>query len=163
MSSSQAVKEGAKHVVRLLEKYPNENFHYLVSFKKTQLNRFKRVAGLPTETTEDQANSTSFKASVGEIKDIINRTSGPLGLQKDLLRKMQAAIPHDNFTEADIREQINALQNIIDNKYQKYYDVGDKLRHPAGNPEYYQTILDEIEGRQKAGILTAIKTIFRTG
>ena len=160
MPSYQGVKEGAKQVVRLLEKFPDERFKYLVSFKKSQLERFRRIAGLPVASEGGAANSTAQTTSINEIKDIVNRTSGPLGLQKDMLKKMQAAIPHDQFTEASMKAQIVSLTDLVNNKYKNYYDVGDKLYKPAGNPEYYQRILDDITGQKKENVFAGLRTVF---
>ena len=160
MSSHQAVREGAKQVVRLLEKFPEEKFKYLVSFKATQLERFSRIAGIPLPKRLVAEVSGENKTSINEIKDIVNRTSGPLGLQKDMLKKMQAAIPHDQFTENSMKDQITALSNLVNNKYKNYYDVGDKLYKPAGNPEYYQRIIDDIQGKKKENILAGLRTVF---
>lgn len=158
MSSYQTVRAGAKQVVKLLEKFPEEPFKYLVSFKTTQLERFSRIAGLPI--SQKDSSELSNKASIDTIKDVVNRTSGPLGLQKDMLKKMQAAIPHDQFSETSMKEQVNALSNLVGNKYKTYYDVGDKLYKPAGNPEYYQRIIDDIQGKKKENILDGLRTVF---
>lgn len=160
MSSYQGVKEGAKQVVRLLEKFPDERFKYLVSFKKSQLERFSRIAGLPVASSTSSAESPSHTTSMNDIKDIVNRTSGPLGLQKDMLKKMQAAIPHDQFTETSMRAQVVSLTDLVNNKYKNYYDVGDKLYKPAGNPEYYQRILDDITGKKKENVFAGLRTVF---
>lgn len=155
MSLQQPVREAAKQLVGVLEKFPAERIRHIVSFKSSQIERFKRVAGL---SGTDGWNE-SKKASIDEIKDIISRTSAPLGLQKDLLKKMQAAIPEDNLSEQSIKEQIRALNTLMSNKYKTYYDVGDKLYKPAGRPNYYQRILDEVQGKQKETFFSAFRTV----
>lgn len=157
MSYSQSVRDAAKLLVKALDKFPAERIKHLVSFKDSQLERFRRVAGLQT-TNEKDVNSK--KPSLDEIKDIISRTSGPLGLQKDLLKKMHATLPQDQLTEQSINEQISALNTLTSNKFKKYYDVGDKLYRPAGNPNYYQRIMDEIEGKKKESFTSALRTVF---
>lgn len=156
MSSKVTIREGAKHLVRMFQKLPEERIKHIVSFKKTQMDRFKRIAGLPVENGIDNPAKTP---SIAEIKDIMNRTSGPLGLQKDLLRKMQAAIPQDQFTEEGINTQIKSLQSLVDNKYKNYYEVGDKLYRPAGNPQYYERILAEITGKGQETFLSGLRTV----
>lgn len=153
--SSQPAREAAKQLVGALERFPTERIRHIVSFKSSQIERFSRIAGLGAS----DGSSASKKASIDEIKDIINRTSAPLGLQKDLLKKMQAAIPEDNLNEQSIKEQIRALNTLSSNKYKTYYDVGDKLYKPAGNPKYYQRILDEVQGKQKETFLSAFRTV----
>ncbi|GCE99165.1 hypothetical protein ZYGM_002945 [Zygosaccharomyces mellis] len=153
MSSSSAIRDSAKQILRIIEKLPDERIKHLVSFKDSQAERFRRVAGLQS------TNNSEKKASLEDIKDIITRTSGPLGLQKDLLKKVQLTLPHDELTEQSIQEQMKALTNISDSKFKKYYEVGDKLYKPAGNPIYYQRIMDEIEGKQKETFLTALRTV----
>ncbi|QLL31337.1 hypothetical protein HG536_0B02000 [Torulaspora globosa] len=155
MSSSQAVRDAAKQLVSVLERFPAQRIRHIVSFKDSQIERFKRVAGLSV----DGGSGNNKKASIEEIKDIINRTSGPLGLQKDLLKKMQAALPDDELSLQSIEEQIKALNSLTSNKYKNYYDVGDKLYKPAGNPQYYQRILDEIEGKKKETFMSAFRTV----
>lgn len=156
MSSQQATRDAAKRLVKSLEKFPNERIKHLVSFKDLQIQRFNHIAGLKNISgTETSVN----KPSLSEIKDIINRTSGPLGLNKDLLKKIQASLPQDNFTEQNILEQIKALDNITSDKYKSYYEVGDKLYKPNGNPEYYQRILDELNGKKKENLFSAFRTV----
>ncbi|KAG0670747.1 Cytochrome B pre-mRNA-processing protein 6 [Kluyveromyces marxianus] len=151
---SQASKESAKNLVRLLEKFPKERVKHLISFRETQLDRFKPLAGIETAKSSEQT-----KPSLSEIKDIINRTSGPLGLKKDLLKKVQEALPEERFNEVEIQEQINSLNAIMSNKYKTYYAVGDKLYKPAGNPNYYQRLDDEIAGKNKETLFTAMRTV----
>lgn len=153
--SSQPAREAAKQLVGVLEKFPAERIRHIVSFKESQIERFKRIAG----SSASDGSNAGKKASIAEIKDIINRTSAPLGLQKDLLKKMQAAIPEDKLSEQSIKEQIRALDTLMSNKYKKYYDVGDKLYKPAGNPKYYQRILDEVQGKQKETFFSAFRTV----
>ncbi|CDO92448.1 unnamed protein product [Kluyveromyces dobzhanskii CBS 2104] len=151
---TQTAKESAKQLVRLLEKFPKERVKHLVSFKEAQLDRFRPVAGLETAGSSEQS-----KPSIAEIKDIINRTSGPLGLKKDLLKKVQEALPEEQFSETQIQEQIKSLNALMSDKYKNYYAVGDKLYKPAGNPVYYQRLNDEIEGKGKETIFTAMRTV----
>ncbi|CCF57906.1 hypothetical protein KAFR_0D02590 [Kazachstania africana CBS 2517] len=150
------IKEGAKQIVRLLEKLPDERFKHLISFKETQIDRFRRMAGLQLKEHKE-ANKN---ASLDDIKDIIKRTKGPLGLKKDVLQKLRATIPQDNYTEQTIKQQIGSLENLIANKHMKYYEVGDKLYQPAGNPKYYQRLLDEIQGKKNETFFTALRTVF---
>lgn len=156
MSSSQGVKEAAKTLVKALERFPNERIKHLVSFKDLQIERFSRVAG--TQVSGD-ASGAGAKVSLDDIKDIISRTSAPLGLQKGLLKKMQSAQPQDHLTEQSINEQIAALNTLTSNRFKNYYDVGDKLYKPQGNPQYYTRILDEIQGRKKETFFSALRTV----
>ncbi|CCK68586.1 Cbp6p KNAG_0B01390 [Huiozyma naganishii CBS 8797] len=158
---SSPVREGAKQMVRLLERMPDERIKHLVSFKQTQMDRFKRVAGLPTSSGESDTGTASVKKpTVNEIKDILNRTNGPLGMKKDMLEKLQAAIPRDQFTDESLRGQVQSMENLLSNKYKNYYDVGDKLYHPAGNPGYYQRIMNELSGQKRESFFTAMRTVF---
>lgn len=154
---SSAVKEGAKQMVKLLEKFPQERMKHMISFKQTQLDRFRRVAGLQVDNKID---SNEPKLSINDIKDMLNRSKGPLGLQRDVLKRIQAVIPRDQFTEQDLKRQISSLENIMCNKYKDYYDVGDKLYKPAGNPNYYVRLMDEINGKKKETFISAMKVIF---
>lgn len=153
MSSSGAVRDSAKQLLKVIEKLPDERIKHLVSFKGSQSERFRRVAGLQSN------NKNERTASLEDIKDIITRTSGPLGLQKDLLKKVQSTSLQDELNEQTIQEQIRSLSNIANNKFKKYYDVGEKLYNPSGNPHYYQRIMDEIEGKQKETFFSALRTV----
>ncbi|SCW01295.1 LAFE_0D09428g1_1 [Lachancea fermentati] len=152
--SSTAVREAAVQLVKTLQKFPQERIKHLVSFRDSQLERFKPIAGLETTGTD-----STKKPTLSDIKDIINRTSGPLGLQKDLLKKVQEALPQEQFTAQTIEEQNKSLNNIMSNKYKTYYDVGNKLYEPQGNPLYYKRLLDEIEGKTKETFFTALRTV----
>ncbi|CAI4055494.1 hypothetical protein SKDZ_02G2260 [Saccharomyces kudriavzevii ZP591] len=158
MSSSQAVKDTAKKLVNLLEKCPKDRIPHLVSFKDVQMARFRRVAGLPN--VDDKGKSIKErKPSLDEIKSIINRTSGPLGLSKEMLAKIQNKVVDEKFTEESINEQVRALSTIMSNKFRNYYDVGDKLYKPAGNPYYYQRLIDAVDGKKKENFFTAMRTV----
>lgn len=152
--STQTTREAAKQIVKTLEKFPKERIKHLVSFKESQLDRYRPVAGL-----ESNSKDSTKRPSLEDIRDIINRTSGPLGLKKDLLKKVQNALPQEHLTADSIHEQIKSLDNIMSNKYKNYYDVGDKLYRPNGNPQYYQRLMDEIEGKKKETIFTAFRTV----
>lgn len=154
---SSTIKEGAKQMVRLLESFPKERIKHMISFKETQLARFRRVAGVQLE---NNTISNKPKLSIHEIKDMLYRTKGPLGLQRDVLKKIQTAIPKDQFTEQYLKKQIISLENLMSNKYKDYYDVGDKMYKPAGNPNYYSRLMDEINGKKKETFLSAMKVIF---
>lgn len=155
------VREGGKQMVKLLEKFPEERMKHMVSFKQTQLDRFKRIAGMRSGGFDkSQEGVEESKLSINEIKDMLNRTKGPLGLQRDVLKKIQAVIPRDQFSEQEIKAQIGSLSNIMANKYKNYYDVGDKLYKPAGRPQYYSRLMDEITGKKKETFLSAMKVIF---
>ncbi|EJS44740.1 cbp6p [Saccharomyces arboricola H-6] len=158
MSSPQTVRDSAKKLVNLLEKYPKDRIPHLVSFKDVQISRFRRVAGLPN--LDDAGNSVKEKKpSLDEIKSIINRTSGPLGLNKEMLAKIQNKVLNEKFTEESINEQVRALSTITTNKFRNYYNVGDKLHKPAGNPSYYQRLIDTIEGKKTETMFTAMRTV----
>ncbi|KAF4001486.1 Cytochrome B pre-mRNA-processing protein 6 [Saccharomyces cerevisiae] len=158
MSSSQVVRDSAKKLVNLLEKYPKDRIHHLVSFRDVQIARFRRVAGLPK--VDDKGKSIKEKKpSLDEIKSIINRTSGPLGLNKEMLTKIQNKMVDEKFTEESINEQIRALSTIMNNKFRNYYDIGDKLYKPAGNPQYYQRLINAVDGKKKESLFTAMRTV----
>lgn len=155
MSSSPAIREAAKQIVKCLERFPEDRFKHLTSFKDIQINRFKRIAGLPFKGEEAEK-----KPSLSDVKDMISRTSGPLGLQKDFLKKLQGALQNDTITEQDLSRQKHSLDVLMSNKYKNYYDVGDKLYKPSGNPQYYQRLMDEITGQKKENMLTGLRTVF---
>ncbi|AMD18783.1 HBL119Cp [Eremothecium sinecaudum] len=155
MSTSNP-REAAKRLIKILERFPDERIRHLISFKDSQLQRFKAMAGLDTS---DISSNKPKKPTLAEIKDIMSRTSAPLGLQKDMMKKLNATIPKDNLSSEELQIQINAMQNILNNTYKKKYHVGDKLYKPAGNPIYYQRLLDEIEGKSKENLWTAIRTV----
>ncbi|KAH3902949.1 related to Cytochrome B pre-mRNA-processing protein 6 [Saccharomycodes ludwigii] len=148
------ISESAKVLVKLIEQLPEERIKHLVSFKDIQLKRFRPVAGI--SNSDEPAPK---KPTLAEIKDIINRTKSPLGLQNDVLKKIAQATPKETFTVDSIDQQIKSLKALCENKYKTYYDVGNKLYRPAGNPNYYQRLLDELDGKRKENIFTAFRTV----
>ncbi|CUS21992.1 LAQU0S04e05710g1_1 [Lachancea quebecensis] len=151
---SSAIRGAAVQLVKTIEKLPTERMKHMVSLKESQLERFKPVAGMGAG-----AHGSKQKPTLQEIKDIISRTSGPLGLQKEALKKVQEALPQEQYTVEAIQEQTKSLNNILSNKYRDYYAVGDKLLKPQGNPAYYQRLMDEIEGKKKETFWTAMRTV----
>ncbi|SCU90000.1 LAME_0E06590g1_1 [Lachancea meyersii CBS 8951] len=151
---SGAVREAASQLVKSLERLPQERVKHIVSLKESQLERFKPVAGLETNTQDSKQ-----RPSLQDIKDIISRTSGPLGLQKDVLKKVNSMLPQEHYTVEAIQEQSQALNNLLNNKYKNYYAVGEKLMKPQGNPHYYQRLMDEIDGKKKETFWTAMRTV----
>lgn len=152
-----SIRESARRLVSVLETIPTERFRHLVSFKDVQLSRFRKVAQvnvLPKASAQDD------NMSLEQIKDIITRTSGPLGIKKDLLAKLKNSDTTEIFTEPLIESQIVALTKLLDNKYRDHYKVGEKLRKPAGNPQYYDRLMGEITGQSKENIWSALRTIF---
>lgn len=150
--------EGAKQMVTLLESFPKERFKHIISFKEVQLNRFKVMAGLPINNSKTTLQDKHI--SLTELKDMVTRTSSPLGLQKTMLNKLQETLLKDQLDSFAIKEQITSLKNVMNNKYRDYYQVGDKLMKPAGNPEYYERLLNEITGKSKESFLSALKVVF---
>lgn len=152
--SNKITRDLLKQLIETLEKYPQERIKHLVSFKQSQIDRFSSGTNLYSDN-----KAPTKKPSLDEIKDIITRTSGPLGLRKDLLKKVQEALPQEQFTEEVLQQQIKSLNHIMKNKYKNYYDVSDKLYKPAGNPMYYQRLMDEVEGKNKETFATAMRTV----
>lgn len=157
MSTPPAVREAAKQVVKCLERFPADRFKHLTSFKDIQISRFNRIAGVSLKG-EDAANEK--KPSLSEVKDMISRTSGPLGLQKDFLKKLQGALQQDIVSEEGLTKQKRSLEVLMSDKYKNYYEVGDKLYKPNGNPEYYQRLMDELTGKKKENLFTGLRTVF---
>lgn len=155
MSTQPAIREAAKHIVKCLERFPEDRFKHLVSFKDVQINRFKRIAGLP-----GTGEGAEKKPGLSDVKDMISRTSGPLGLQKDFLKRLQGVLKNDILTEQDLSRQKRSLDVLMSNKYKNYYDVGEKLYKPSGNPQYYKRLMDEITGQKKENMLTGLRTVF---
>ncbi|AET38933.1 Cbp6p Ecym_3448 [Eremothecium cymbalariae DBVPG len=151
--SNTATREAAKKLVKILENLPEERIKHIVSFKDTQLERFRNVAGLESSSKEVK------KPTLREIKDIISRTSGPLGLKKDMMKRVNSTLLEEQFTVSSLEEQVKSLTNIVNNKYKNHYDVGKKLYEPVGNPRYYSRLLDELTGRGTETFFTALRTV----
>ncbi|CEP61573.1 Cbp6p LALA0_S03e05886g [Lachancea lanzarotensis] len=151
---SAVIREAASQLVKSLEKLPQERVKHIVSLKESQLERFKAVAGLETNTQDAKQ-----RPSMQDIKDIINRTSGPLGMQKEAMAKVNSMLPQEHYSVEALQEQTHAVNDLLNNKYKNYYSVGDKLMKPQGNPEYYQRLMDEIEGKQKETFWSAMRTV----
>lgn len=136
-----SVKETAKQLVKLLEKYPKEKFTNL-SFKEAQLDRFRPVAGIKNPEKKD----------VKSIADIVGKVN-PYKI-KELDVKSD-----ENFSEESLLHQIKALKSIESNKYRDYYNPTDKLLKPQGNPRYYERLIAEINGEGKENFITGMKTV----
>ncbi|KAL6941861.1 hypothetical protein ACO0QE_003020 [Hanseniaspora vineae] len=154
MSAANAsAKQAAKNIIALIKELPDERIKHLVSFKDVQLQRFSKIADI------DLQAAPKNKPTLEEIKDILNRTKSPLGLQKSMLKKFADTIPEEQMSEETILQQIKALKTLQSNKFNNMYDVGDKLYRPAGNPDYYQRILDELAGKKKETFMSAVRTV----
>lgn len=151
--SNASAKQAAKNIIALIKELPDERIRHLVSFKDVQLQRFSKVAEVDLQATP------KTKPTLEEIKDILNRTKSPLGLQKSMLKKFADTIPEEEMSEETILQQIRALKTLQSNKFKNLYEVGDKLYKPAGNPDYYQRILDELSGKKKETFMSAIRTV----
>ncbi|CCD22958.1 Cbp6p NDAI_0A08040 [Naumovozyma dairenensis CBS 421] len=159
MSKSQAVKDGAKQIIKILQEFPEDRIKHLASFKDIQTKRFQQIAGANVNNSNDNSIKNSKNPSVEDIKNLISSNPTSLALQKDLIKKMKNALQKDHFDEQSIQEQINSMNNLVSNKYKNYYKLGDKLYKPAGNPTYYQRIMDELQGKKKETLLSAARTV----
>lgn len=63
------------------------------------------------------------------------------------------------ISEQDLKLQYVALKNLCNDKYKNYYELDDKLLKPKGNPQYYQRIMDELNGERKENLMSAIRTV----
>ncbi|CCH61849.1 hypothetical protein TBLA_0F03100 [Henningerozyma blattae CBS 6284] len=148
------VQIAAKQLINTIQKFPKDKIKHIVSFKDTQIERFSKIAGIKTSHTEKK------QVSMNDLKDIVNRTSGPLGLQASVMKKIQNGLANETMSVEMLNEQNIALQNLLSNKYKNYYEVGDKLYKPSGNPQYYERIMNEIEGKKKETFGSALRTVF---
>ncbi|ODV58602.1 Cbp6p ASCRUDRAFT_72530 [Ascoidea rubescens DSM 1968] len=134
--------EASRALIRQINLLPYEKLKPSISFKESQYERYRKIANLP-----QQFEIPYIKPAISEVDF------------KDE--------PRDNNTESlktltlkDFERQINSLKSLSENKFKKYYEVGDKLYKPNGKPEYYERLMKEINGESKAGIFTALKEVF---
>lgn len=136
-----SVKEAAKTLVKLLDQVPKEKLTNL-SLKEVQLNRYRPVAGLKNPE----------KVQKPSLKEIVSKVN-PYSIKEPELKNPE------KFTENDIMQQIRALKSINSNQYRDYYYTGDKLLRPAGNPQYYERLLAEVNGESKESLYTGLRTV----
>lgn len=60
-----------------------------------------------------------------------------------------ASVPTSEWNEAHELGQANALQRLVDNKYQTKYPVPESIRRPASQPSYYDDLLRELDEAPK--------------
>lgn len=129
----------ANSLIKKIENLPYERLKHSISFKESQYERLRHLINGPKKY------------------DIVNKKPSV----KELIFKKQAQIDpaKEKFTETQLKQMIAALDSLKANKFKTYYEVGDKLNKPAGNPEYYQRLLSEIKGEGKETWISAIRTV----
>lgn len=65
----------------------------------------------------------------------------------------------DNISEQDLKLQYMSLRDMVNDRYKNYYKLDDKMLRPKGNPQYYERILNEINGTNKETIFSALRTV----
>lgn len=65
----------------------------------------------------------------------------------------------DNISEQDLKLQYMSLRDMVNDRYKNYYKLDDKMLKPKGNPQYYERILNEINGTNKETIFSALRTV----
>ncbi|RCK54918.1 Cytochrome B pre-mRNA-processing protein 6 [Candida viswanathii] len=65
----------------------------------------------------------------------------------------------NDISQRDLELQYDALRNLCNDKYKNYYKLDDKLLKPKGNPHYYERIMNELNGKQKENLFSAIRTV----
>ncbi|CAX43986.1 cytochrome b pre-mRNA-processing protein, putative [Candida dubliniensis CD36] len=65
----------------------------------------------------------------------------------------------NQISEQDLKLQYIALKNLCNDKYQRYYELDDKLLRPKGNPHYYERLMNEINGEKKENLFSALRTV----
>lgn len=63
------------------------------------------------------------------------------------------------ISEQDLKLQYISLRDLVNDKFKNYYKLGDKLMRPKGNPEYYERLMAEINGKSKETWGSAIRTV----
>lgn len=148
------VQNIAKQVVGIIDRFPKERIKHIVSFKEVQIERFNRIAGIKSKKDVKNNNKLSIN-----ISDIVKKSSIPLGLQPDMIKRINNSQINEVMSSEMLQQQKRSLENILNNKHKNYYKIGEKLYKPFGNPEYYERIMDELNGKKKETFGTAIRTV----
>lgn len=140
-----SVKESAKHLVKLLEKLPEDRIKHFASFKQNQLTRFSFIAGLPVSAQQVKNNKS--------LSDIVTSTFAKETKPADYKEQL--------YNKGIVEQQISSVSNLLSNKYANLYPVEDKLTKPKGNPNYYTRLLNDLNkgGSQKESLFSALKTV----
>ncbi|ODV97746.1 hypothetical protein PACTADRAFT_47605 [Pachysolen tannophilus NRRL Y-2460] len=144
-----SVKEAAKNLVKLLEKIPGDRVPHYSSFKETQLQRFRIIAGLSSKTVPEKKKSL--------IDDLIGNKVFKDGKKND----GEAQIKAEAYTEKVLNQQSKAVNNLLNNKYLTLYKIDKKLLEPKSNPNYYKRLLKDLDkgGKEKESFIDALKTV----
>ncbi len=153
--SSNKIGQEAKKLVSLLEKFPKDRIQHNATFKTSQIIRFCNIGGIAVPTSvlkEGRKDASSTKSTTKIDATKIKET---LSSDKD------DAYQKDLFTIDILSQQFKSLKNIANSKWEKYYQIDNKLLEPKGNPNYYNRLLGDLDkgGKQKEGFLTAWRTI----
>lgn len=65
----------------------------------------------------------------------------------------------NDISEKDLKLQYIALRDMVNDKYRNYYKLDDKLLRPKGNPQYYERLMNEINGKSNETWISAIRTV----
>ncbi|GMM34060.1 Cbp6 protein [Saccharomycopsis crataegensis] len=124
---------------------PKERLNYSISFKESQYERFRTLAGAPKKYV--------IKQKKPSVKEIIFRR----------LKPQDISIRPEEFSEKlspeNLKQMIHSLDNLSSNKFAQYYKVGDKLMKPSGYPDYYQRLMGEIQGTNRESWFSAFRTV----
>lgn len=139
---SVTIKESVKTLVKVLESFPRETLTDL-SFKETQLDRFRPLAGMTNPQREQKTSIKDIVAKVNPYK----------------IKELEIKAVESSLTDEAVAQQTKALKALMSNKYRDYYYVTDKLYRPQGNPIYYERLLADIHGEGKENLYTGLKTV----
>lgn len=141
-----ASRESAKRLVKLLEKFPDDRIPHFASFKASQVERFRVIAGMPLEKQNIKVNSKSI---TDIVVDSLSLKPKKLEYKKEL------------YSQKILDQQWSSAKNIGDNKYLNEYKISEKLLKPKGNPRYYDRLNDNIISgtTKKENFFSALKTI----
>ncbi|CAO3594725.1 unnamed protein product [Absidia cylindrospora] len=70
-------------------------------------------------------------------------------------------LQNDNepFDFAEAKKQLDALERLLDNEFKEKYPLSDKILTPAGNPNYYSSLLSSLSAT-KDGKRTGLARFF---
>ncbi|GMG20942.1 unnamed protein product [Ambrosiozyma monospora] len=156
MSSTNLTKSAQK-IVNLLQKLPADHVKHFASLKFTQIERFCNIGGIPIPKSVQEEQLIEQKKQQKLIKIDTKKLKRMVFAEKDEAPNYQREI----FDDEILTQQYISLKNIGDNKWSKFYPIGDKLLQPKGNPNYYTRLMGDVEkgGQTRESIFDAFKTI----
>ncbi|KAF2200981.1 hypothetical protein GQ43DRAFT_463544 [Delitschia confertaspora ATCC 74209] len=140
----------AKHYTRLLSLWPKDPLRPNLPFTSALEHRIKQFEQNPVtaSTSIPSSTSPSAKSSSPASKTSTSKSTKAATTPK-------APTPIQSPAQSELLN-VNALYSLVENRYSKRYPTSPGLLRPTSNPEYYETLMAEIERAPNKSWLKAV-------